>query len=1114
MTNPVFYDPTGRRRLISFAGVIALIVLAAALFCALVYSIIFLPTPQELDLHMALPQRQAWTLAFHKPLPKKPQIQVRAGKGQVRQLVAGFYVPWDDSSRESLEQHMGQMDVVVTALATLTGPEHSLNYTADERIDSLLQSATKRPAEFVMIQNAVGDDWQGKDTAAMMADPAARQKFFAEVGRMLKSKNAAGVTFDFEDMPPGALKTYQAFIQMARAALPGFQVTITAPVDEANWDLKAFANVSDRVFLMVYDQHSSSDDPGPIAAQKWFNRRLGQALKKMPANKAIVCFGNYAYDWHGGHADDLSVQEAWLIAHDSEAPIDFDKASGNAVFYYEEDGTRHQVWMLDAVSAWNQLRTAAATNAAGVALWRLGGEDPVVWNAIRDYQGAGTPDLTRLSPVGNVDVEGVGEIINIGATPKFGDRQVMFDANRVAQDEVFGTLPTPYVIRRAGHQPGKIALTFDDGPDPQWTPQILKILKAENIKATFFVTGEKAIGQPGLLRRMVREGHDIGNHTYSHPDLSHTSPDWVRVELNSTQRIVQAYTGRSMRLFRAPFFGDAEPTTDNEIEPALLAQKMGYTNVGLHVDSEDWQRPGVNAIIKNVMDGVHSDDADYSGQVVLMHDAGGERSETIAALPQVIHKLRAEGYSFVTVGGLVGLSADQVMPPLTGHDLTQVRTDFAAFMSAAVFLSFIKWLFIVAIVLGIGRALILAGLAIVAEYRGQGEPPAEGDDAFVGATSVSVVIPAFNEAKVIVASIRRVLESQGVAPEIIVVDDGSRDDTAAIVREAFATEPRVHLISQPNQGKARAVNAGIRAASGDIIITLDADTHFEAETIARLVRWFVRPDIGAVAGNAKVGNRFNWVTRWQAVEYVTSQNLERSAMAMLGAIMVVPGAVGAWRRGALDAVGGYPEDTLAEDQDLTIAVQRAGWKVAYDPQAVAWTEAPESLKSLRKQRYRWAFGTLQCLWKHRRIVTSGRPRGLAMIGIPQAWLFQIAFSLVSPIIDLALVANIIGTVVRVHQHGWAQSHGDLLKMLVYWFAFLTIDALCGAIAYWLEPREKRYPVISLLSQRFVYRQIMYYVVIKAVMSAWHGLSVGWGKLERTGRIGTGVPTRPEDIPAE
>jgi cellulose synthase/poly-beta-1,6-N-acetylglucosamine synthase-like glycosyltransferase len=446
------------------------------------------------------------------------------------------------------------------------------------------------------------------------------------------------------------------------------------------------------------------------------------------------------------------------------------------------------------------------------------------------------------------------------------------------------------------------------------------------------------------------------------------------------------------------------------------------------------------------------------------------------------------------------------MPEVTGNDLLAVRTDVGIFLAIAAIEYTLKWIFFAAIALGIARAVILAILA----WRGAHQANARVAPPIDRTCFVSVIIPAFNEAQVIEASIARVLASTDVQLEIIVADDGSTDQTGAIVSRVFGDDPRVRLLSMDNGGKARALNRAMALASSDIIIALDADTQFEPETIARLARWFADPAIGAVAGNAMVGNRVNLVTRWQAVEYVTAQNLERRALAGFDAITVVPGAVGAWRRSALESVGFYPEDTLAEDQDLTIAIQRQGWRVTYDGDAIAWTEAPDSFRALAKQRFRWAFGTLQCLWKHRAITRQRTPRGLALIGIPQAWLFQIGFALISPLIDLALLVSIFGTISRVVSHGWAQTRGDVGLMAVFWLSFTGIDVLCGWIAYRLEPREKSYPALLLMAQRFVYRQLMYSVVIRAVAAALNGPRVGWGKLERSGvmtsPLATTVPT--------
>jgi cellulose synthase/poly-beta-1,6-N-acetylglucosamine synthase-like glycosyltransferase len=444
------------------------------------------------------------------------------------------------------------------------------------------------------------------------------------------------------------------------------------------------------------------------------------------------------------------------------------------------------------------------------------------------------------------------------------------------------------------------------------------------------------------------------------------------------------------------------------------------------------------------------------------------------------------------------LKPEQVNPEISGSDLIAVRFDVSIFLILGALNQTLKYLFFTAIFVGTGRSVLLALLAIRSNLRQNRPVPPEIDtDRFV-----SVLIPAYNEARVIEQSVRRVLASECVQLEVIVIDDGSKDETSAIVGTAFAGDPRVQLLTLENGGKARALNQGLKRAKGDIIVALDADTQFEPMTIARLARWFADPEIGAVAGNAKVGNRINLVTRWQAVEYVTAQNLERRALDRFDAITVVPGAVGAWRREALDMVGGYPHDTLAEDQDLTIAIQRKGWLVEYDVDAVAWTEAPESFGALAKQRFRWAFGTLQCLWKHRRILRERRPAGLALVGIPQAWLFQIGFALISPLIDLALAISVISTIVRVQQHGWAQTQSDVIRMLFYWIGFTSIDAVCGWIAYKLEPREKRFPLFLLLAQRFVYRQIMYSVVVRAVAAAVRGPWVGWGKLERSGRVAT------------
>jgi peptidoglycan-N-acetylglucosamine deacetylase len=551
--------------------------------------------------------------------------------------------------------------------------------------------------------------------------------------------------------------------------------------------------------------------------------------------------------------------------------------------------------------------------------------------------------------------------------------------------------------------------------------------------------------------------------------------------------LFEAFTGRTLKLFRAPFFGDAEPTTADEVLPVWDAQNRGYISVGLHVDSEDWQRPGVQAIVNNVLSRILSapatcdsnSESQCSRNIVLLHDSGGDRSQTVAALPIIINALRARGYRFVPVSELAGLSPSQAMPPLSPSDHFAARVDLALFGLLGFAIHALGFLFGAAITLGIARALVLTGLALYSAWKERRRRRPEIDPR----TFVSVLIPAFNEERVIERSVAQVLASENVRVEVIVIDDGSKDRTSEIVEKAFGSEPRVRLLKLENGGKARALNHGLALVKSDIVVALDADTQFEPTTIARLARWFSEDErLAAVAGNAKVGNRINIVTMWQALEYITAQNLERRALARLGAMTVVPGAVG------------------AEDQDLTIAVQRAGWRVAYDQSAIAWTEAPQTMRQLARQRFRWAFGTIQCVWKHKAVLADGHPRGLAFIGLPQAIVFQLLFALISPIIDLALIVNIFATVTSIHEHGYTAVKGDVRHVALFWLLFAAIDLTAGLIAMALERRENWKLMAWLIPQRIGYRQVMYYVVIKAVIQALRGPRVGWSSIQRSGKV--------------
>jgi cellulose synthase/poly-beta-1,6-N-acetylglucosamine synthase-like glycosyltransferase len=527
-----------------------------------------------------------------------------------------------------------------------------------------------------------------------------------------------------------------------------------------------------------------------------------------------------------------------------------------------------------------------------------------------------------------------------------------------------------------------------------------------------------------------------------------------------------------------------------------IAQDMGYLSVGLHVDPNDWQGPTADQIIQRVLAQVSDPNPDIRGHVILLHDSGGDRSATVEALPRLIDALRAKGYEFVPVSQLAGMTHDQAMPPVPPQALGRM-------VGLPVFLTYgwlghaITTLFFAAIWLGVLRLLFLCVVALrnwqVESRRVPPELPAEPP-------LQSVLIPAHNEGKVIAETIRHILASDYSNLEVIVVDDGSKDNTAEVVRTVFANDARVRLITMPNGGKAAALNRGLAEARGEVVVALDADTYFPRDSIRKLVGWFADPDVGAVAGNAKVGNRVNIITRWQALEYITSQSLERRMLASLGCITVVPGAIGAWRREVLQELGGFPSDTLAEDQDLTISVLKGGCKVLYDSTAVAWTEAPDTVSDLIKQRFRWAFGTLQCLWKHRMATLKPRYGSLGLVAIPQTWVFQFMLSFLAPFVDFVLLWRLVFSAIDVYEHQSQFDSQTLQKVLFYYCAFILVDLCSAALALAMERTEDKKLLPWLVLQRFGYRQLMYYIVIKAGFVALFGPLVGWNKLERKSTV--------------
>lgn len=913
----------------------------------------------------------------------------------------------------------------------------------------------------------------------------------------LLSHRFAGVTVDFEEVPDSSQPALRSFMSQLTGALRifGLKVSQCLPAQDESYDYQFFGAVTDFVCLMNYDQHWSSSEPGPIAAQGWFGDILARRAQEIPPEKLVLAMANYGYDWQEGkpEAGEITFQEAIVIARESEEEITFDPESLNPTFeYWDENDRHHRVWFLGAVSTFDQMRAAERYPLRGIALWRLGSEDPSIWNVLssasRDAVTASK--LQTLSYGYGVDYNGRGEILRVDSLPQDGRRTLKYDsASGLITEDRFDVFPSPYSVARYGRAERQIALTFDDGPDRRFTPQILDILKKEKAPATFFVTGANGGENVDLLRRMIAEGHEIGNHTFTHPDIADIPSKQLEMELNSTQRLFESKLGRQSIYFRPPYGTDAEPETPAEVKPLEVAEKLGYIIVGERIDPRDWQTPGRGEIVQAVLDQAET------GNIVLLHDGGGDRSETVAALPEIIHELRAKGYSLVPVSTLLGKTRDQVMPPLPPDQFWEARIDDLIFTSYDLFAKGIRALFMIGIILGSGRILFISVLAIGQWWKNQRKPL---NAAIV--PSVTVIVPTYNEERVIAGTVHSLLSSHYSNFDILVVDDGSTDRTVGVLEETFPNEPRLKVFSTAGGGKAHALSFGFQQTQSEIVVTLDADTVFEPGTIGHLVLHFADPRVGAVAGNAKVGNRLNVLTKWQALEYITSQNLDRRAFDTLNCITVVPGAVGAWRRDVVLAAGGFKIDTLAEDADLTMSIRRLGYRIVYEDLAVAWTEAPDTVKNFLTQRFRWSFGTMQAVWKHRDTLGRKRFGSLGLVALPNILIFQIVFPLLSPLIDLLMLSSIAMAVFQKVQHPAGAAFDSVLRILIFYALFLLMDYCSCVLAFALEKNPEWRLLFWVFWQRFFYRQLMYYVAIKSFGTAIKGAAVEWGKVERKATI--------------
>ncbi len=1117
----VFYSENPRRWIYSRRTIFAVLLFLTALLGITIGSVILGPTLPDVNLSSLDPiyrgaPKNPTTTTLPATLAVSQNLTFPASGTEpiARPKALGFYVNWDDNSFSSLKDNIQNMDELVPEwlhLGDAAAPIIIDDQAAQDKAVSYIKQVRPTLPIVPLINNYNNDtqDWDAGRLTAALVTPAARTTLISSLLNFVNQNNFSGVSIDFENIPPEQQANLTLFMQELYAKFHPLKLEVSQsiPLEDDSFSAKELSKYCDFLILMAYDEHAIYDTmQGPIASQNWITSSLNLRLSEAPINKYVIALGGYGYDWIDNETagTELTFQQAMAIAKKAGTSPTLDPVSLNPTFNYTDENKKlHHVWFLDAVTAFNEMAIGRKMGGPyGYALWRLGSEDPSIWQAFSNREnltGSGADSLKTLEYGYDISYIGQGEILKITGVPQAGARTVTFDApTGFIKEENISKFPSPYVINRWGGGDAnkkKIVLTFDDGPDEKYTPQILSILKKYNVPAVFFLIGANANINPNLVRQEFSSGAEIGNHTYSHPNITEISNQQLNFELGSTQRLLEGILGRKTVLFRPPYAEDIEPATPDQVSPLVYTNSGGYYTVAMHIDPNDWSSPGVDNIVSRVVDGAVAGD----GSVVLLHDGGGNRDQTVAALPKIIESLRSQGFQFVGVSDLIGTSRDKLMPTVSARERFLVYSGAATVFVVDYFNRFMHFMFLLGIILGTMRFLFIGTLALIQWVHARHGLFRKYENVYC--PTVGVIIPAYNEEKVIATTVHAILKSTYPNMEIIVVDDGSTDATYQVLRENFANNHRVKLFTKKNGGKSEALNLGILKTTAEIVVTLDADTVFLANTISKLVRKFVDRRVWAVAGNAKVGNRINLLTRWQALEYITSQNLDRRAFEIMNCITVVPGAVGAWRREAIVEAGGFSSDTLAEDTDLTFAIIRRGHHVAYEDEALAYTEAPDTTRNFIKQRFRWMYGTLQTVWKHRDVWGRKKYGALGFFSVPNVLIFQIIFPLVSPLMDLTMILSILWAAWQNHYHpiDFSSLHA-FRKIFIYYFFFLAIDLLTAAIPFLLEHKEKWSLIIWLPLQRFYYRQLMYYVAIKSILTVLRGRTVGWGKFERKATV--------------
>lgn len=1013
---------------------------------------------------------------------------------------SAFYVTWDPMSYASLKSAISSLNLVIPEWYFIDPKTGKIMDRTDNRGYQLMKRAGI--PVMPMLSNAWKGSFDPKGIHRILHNKTVRKQVIDSMLVQCIRNKFVGVNIDFEDLQESSNEELTSFISQLSHVFHAHGLLVTQDITAGNedYDVSSLAKYEDYFILMAYDQSNTLTAPGPVSSSQWIEDQVDALGNKVPAQKIILGIAAYGYDWteNGNNNESITFNNAMSVADDTGSSINFNDDTYCLNYAYKDNtGQMHQVYFNDAITNFNTIRFGCEAHVAGFGIWRLGSEDHRLWsfyNKDLSYRGTskmhlGDLDILHASHIASY--LGDGEVMNVINTPHDGKVDLECDDRaKLITEESYIKIPTAYDLQKFGHCGRKeILLTFDDGPDSRWTPSVLHTLKKYHVHASFFMVGIQMEKNLPWVKKVFDAGNLIGDHTFTHHNVAENSPQRTYAELRLTRLLIESCTGYSTVLFRAPYNADSDPSGNDELLPLAEARKQNFIDIGEAVDPNDWQ-PGVTAdqIYHRVIDGVEKGD----GHIILLHDAGGEtRKPTITALPRIINTLQKKGYKFITLDEYLGRSKAQLMPAIPkGKEYYMMQANLTLAEFIYNFSSFIDACFILFLLLGLARLVFMWCLMLKESRHKRRVREGLKSNKPVKYPLVSIIIPAYNEEVDCLSSVKAQLDQDYPDYNIVFVDDGSKDHTYSRMMETFGNNPKVKILRKKNGGKATALNYGIEQTDAEFVVCVDADTKLRRNALSLLMDHFFadkEKKTGAVAGNVKVGNECNILTRWQAIEYTTSQNFDRMAYSSINAITVVPGAIGAYRRKAVADAGGLQNDTLAEDCDLTIRILRAGYRIENENDAIAMTEVPEKLSQFIKQRTRWCFGIMQTCWKNRDALFNKKYKGLGLWALPNMLLFQFIIPTFSPMADVLMILGLFT--------------GNLYKVVLYYILFLLIDGSLSIMAYIREKEKNLWKLLLIIPQRLCYRWIMYIFLFKSYKKAIKGELQSWGVLKRTGNVG-------------